>query len=103
MFEELKTIACDVFKSISKLNTVFMHDIFNTKDISYQVRDNHIVYQHKFKGITYGKHTFAYYGTHIWNALANQAKESTDIVNFKSLFKTWEGPNYQCNMCDVLS
>ncbi len=78
-----------------------MHDIFKTKDLSYQVRDNHTVYLPKFKGITYGKHTFAYYESHIWNALPNQVKESTDFKGFKSLFKTWEEPNCQCNMCDV--
>ncbi len=55
----IKTIACEVFKSINKLNHVFMHDIFKTKDLSYQLRDNHTVYQPKFKGITYSKHTFA--------------------------------------------
>ncbi len=50
----IKTIACKVFNSINKLNTVFMHDIFKTKDLSYQLRDIHTVYQPKFKGITYG-------------------------------------------------
>ncbi len=85
----IKTIACEVFKSINKLNPVFMHDIFKTKDLSYQLRDNDIVYQPKFKGITYGKHTFAYYGSHIWNALLNQVKESTDLKGFKILLKTW--------------
>ncbi len=80
-----------------------MHDIFKTKDLSYQLRDNHTVDQPKFKGITYGKHTFAYHGSHIWNAFANQVKESTDLKGFKSLLKTWEGPNCQFNMCDVLN
>ncbi len=96
----MKTIACEVFKSINKLNHVFMYGIFKTKDLSYQLRDNHTVYQPKCKGITYGKYTFAYYGSHIWNALPNQVKESTDLQGFKSLLKTWEGPNCQCNMFD---
>ncbi len=81
-----------------------MHDIFKTKDLSYQLRDNHTVHLPKFKGITYIKHTFAYYvSRHIWNALPNQVKESNDIINFKSLLKTQEGPNCQCTMCDVLN
>ncbi len=80
-----------------------MNDIFKTKDLSYQLRDNHTVYQPKCKGITYGKHTFAYHGSHIWNALPNQVKESTDLKCFKSLLKTLERLNCQCNMCDVLN
>ncbi len=62
-----------------------MHDIFKTKDLSYQPRDNHTVYH---ICTTYGKHTFAYYGSHIWNDLPNQVKESTDLKGFKSLLKT---------------
>ncbi len=77
-----------MFKSINKLNHVFVNNIVKTKDFSYQLRDNHTVYEPNFKGITYGKH---------------QVKESTDYKGFKSLLKTWEGPNYQCNMCDVLN
>ncbi len=63
MYKEFKTVACEVFKFINKLNPIFMHDIFKTKDLSYQLRVNHTVYQPKFKGITYGTHTFAYYGS----------------------------------------
>ncbi len=33
----IKTIACEVCKSINKLNHVNMHDIFKTKDFSYQL------------------------------------------------------------------
>ncbi len=80
-----------------------MHDVFRTKDLFYQLRDNHTNYQAKFKSITYGKHKFAYYGSHIWNALPNQVKEITNMHTFHSLLKTWEEPNCQCNMCDVLN
>ncbi len=101
--DHCRTYPGDVFQSTNKLNPVFMNDIFKTKDLSYQLRDNHTVYQPKFKGITYGKHTSAYYGNHIWNALHNQVKERTDLRSFKSPPKTWEGPNCQCNKCDVLN
>ncbi len=60
-----------------------MYNIFKTRDLSYQLRENHTVYQPKFKGITYGKHTFAYHGSHIWNPLPNQVKESTNLKRFK--------------------
>ncbi len=99
----IKTIACEVFKSINKLNPIFMHNIFKTKDLSYQLRDNHTVYQPKFKDITYVRHIFAYHGSQIWNTLPNQVKESTDIISFKRLLKTWEGFKCQSNMCDVLN
>ncbi len=49
------------------------------------------------------KATFSYYGTHTWNSLPNNIKESTSLNNFKTMLKAWEGPKCQCSMCNVLS
>ena len=40
-----------------------------TKDLSYELKDSHTIVQPKIKGMTYGKHTFAYYGTYFCNDL----------------------------------
>ncbi len=77
--------------------------MFQVKDITYNLRDSNILCQPKFNKITYGKKTFSYYGTHIWNSLPNNIKESTSIDNFKTMLKAWEGPKCQCSMCNVLS
>ncbi len=45
---------------------------------------------------------FKYYGAHIWNLLPNESKETADIVSFKSLIMTWEGPKCHSNMCNIL-
>ncbi len=84
----MKTMECEVFKFVNKLNTVFMHDIFTTK---YQLINRYPVFQLNFEDITYGKQTFAYYRSQMWNALPNQIKEYMDIISFKSLLKIWEG------------
>ncbi len=34
--------------------------------------------------------------------LPNEIKETSDILSFKSLIMTWEGPKCQCNMCNIL-
>ncbi len=89
--------------SVNKCKPVFMHDIFKTKDLSYQLRDSHNVFQTKFKSIRHGKCTFACYGSHIWNVLPNQVMQYTDILRFKSLLKTWEVLKCQCNMSEFLN
>jgi hypothetical protein len=95
----IKTIASEVFKSLNDLNPIFMSEMFTVKDISYDLRDSNILFQPKFKKITYGKNTFKYYGSHIWNLLPNDVKTCTDINSFKLLLKTWEGPKCQCTIC----
>ncbi len=41
----------------------------------------------RFNQITYGKNTFKYYGSHIWNSLPESIKTSTSTDVFKSLLK----------------
>ncbi len=101
--KRIKTIASEVFKSLNNLNPAFMNKMFDVKDVSYGLRDSQILIQPKFKKITYGKNTFKYYGTHIWNLLPNNIKICESLNTFKTLLKVWEGPKCQCNMCNALN
>ncbi len=73
------------------------------KDIIYDLRDSNILCQSTFNKITYGKKTFSYYGTHIWNSLLNNIKQCTRFDNFKIMLRAHEGPKCQCSMCNVLN
>ena len=98
--KRLKSICIEVFKSLNQLNPKFMNAMFEKKEISYDLRDSHILIQPPFKKITYGKNTFKYFGSHLWNLLPNDMKACTTLDNFKSMMDSWEGPNCQCNMCN---
>ncbi len=71
----------EVFKSLHDLNATFMNEMFNIKKLKYSLMDSYIIYQPKFEKVTYGKNTFKYYCSHILN-----------LLPFKSLIMTWEGP-----------
>ncbi len=98
----IKTIAMDVFKSLHDLNPKFMKDIFNMKGLKYSLKDSNIIYRPKFEKITYDKNTFKWYGSHVWNLLPNEIKETAVILSFKNLIMTWYGPKCECNMCNLL-
>ncbi len=51
----IKNIANDVFKSVHDLNPTFMKEIFNIKEISYDLTDKYIMHLPRFNNITYGK------------------------------------------------
>ena len=97
----IKSIACEVFKSLNELNPGFMKDMFQEKDMPYDLRDDHLLVQPKFKKISYGKNTFRYYGSHIWNSLPVKYKSSTSLDAFKEHLKSWDGPKCKCPMCDI--
>ncbi len=96
----VKAIVSEVFKSLSNLNPNCMK-MFEAKDITYDLRYSKFVKQSLNK-ITYGKKTFSYYGTHIWNSIPNNIKICTSLDNFKTMIKPWEGPKCQCSMYNIL-
>ena len=98
----IKIIALEVFKSLNDLNPPFMKDMFTPKNVTYELRDGNLLIQPKFKKVTYGRNSFKYYGSHIWNLLPNEIKNSTDVEDFKTLIKAWDGPTCQCAMCTLL-
>ncbi len=49
----LRRIKGEVIKSLNDLNPSFMKEMFQKKDVLYDLRDSHISYQPIFKKITY--------------------------------------------------
>jgi hypothetical protein len=100
--KRLKSIACEVFKSLNDLNPIFMKRMFNLKDTEYDLRNTHILVQPKFDKMRYGKATFSYYGAHLWNLLPNDIKVCETLSNFKDILRMWDGPACQCSLCDFM-
>lgn len=95
----LRSIAIEVFKCVHNLNTTVLNDLFTVKETERTLRDPSILLVPRFNKIQYGKKTFSYYGSHLWNLLPNDIKRSVSISEFKHLIFTWEGPACSCNIC----
>ncbi len=59
-----------------------MNQMFDAKSIAYDLRNCNVLFQPKWQKVTYGKHTFKYYGSHIWNLLPNEIMSCTEIDKF---------------------
>ena len=86
--KRIKTVACEVFKSLQDLNPVFMKEMFSEKVDVYDMRDNYKLQMKRFKKMRYGKGSFSYYGAHIWNMLPANFKMCINITSFKKLLST---------------
>ncbi len=64
----IKTISTEVFKAVHDLNSTFMKEMFNRKEIWYDIKDKYIMHLPRLNKITYGKNTFKYYASHILNS-----------------------------------
>ncbi len=51
----LRIISTKVFKSLNNLNLIFMKEMFNVKETSYNLRDSSLMYLPSFNKIMYGK------------------------------------------------
>ncbi len=49
---KINAIACEVFKFLNDLNSRFIKEMFEKKDVVYDLRDSHSLYQPIFKKIT---------------------------------------------------
>ncbi len=92
-----------MFKSLKNVIPSFMKEMFNVKETCYNLSDSSLMCLQSFNKIMYGKPTFKYYGSHLWNILPNDIKKCMDPDTFKTLIMSWDGPRCQCNLCNVLS
>ena len=67
---------------------------------TFQVQQS--VYPTRVNQTTFGTRSIRYDGAKIWNHLPNSLKSAETLEIFKSLIKTWEGPNCKCNFCKHL-
>ena len=102
LLSRMKSIAIEVFKSVHNLNPEFLNELFELNKCKYGLRDPFRLIPPKFNTIKYGKQSFSYYGSHIWNSLPNEYKLCVDFNGFKELINKWDGPKCSCCMCAIV-
>ena len=95
----IKDILLDVYKTTNGTNPSFLCDLFTSSDIPYDVRDPYILVQPKVRTEKYGKHSFRYFGSKVWNELPMEMKNASDLEHFKSCIESWTGPECSCSSC----
>ena len=64
-----KNTATEVFKGVNNINVSFMSNMFQVKPYECGLRRKKNVTKPKLKAIKYGKCSFKYIGSHIWNTI----------------------------------
>ena len=91
----LRVLALEVFRSVNKLNPVYMQSLFeknvNSKrykdDLKVPIRDS----------VTFGDKSVGVFGPHIWNMLQAELKRETSYGKFKTQVNNWFGPKRICS------
>ena len=89
----------EIFKCLSYENPPFMWNLFERKDLTYNLRSGSLLKLPKAKATTYGTSSLAFMGSILWNSLPDNIKDSPSFNKFKILIKEWKGENCKCKNC----
>ena len=95
----MRYLSIEIYKTLNNLNPGYMKDIFQVQQSAYPTRRPYKIKVSRVNQTTFGTRSIWYEGAKIWNHLPNSLKLAETLEIFKSLIKTWEGPNCKCNFC----
>ena len=85
----IKFVAIQMYKVRKETAPLYIQELFETHTTSYDMRDNDKFSVPFFNTITYGKKSFRYYGSKLWNNLPNEIKQNGSLSTFKSGLSSW--------------
>ena len=94
----MRYVAVEVLKCLNGLNPKYVSQLFERKDVQYGLRHDNLILPN-FNTNRYGRKSFTYNGSHLWNTLPQSIKAANSLIHFKKLIKDWIGPNCTCDMC----
>ena len=98
----MRYLCIEIYKTLNNLNPGYMKDIFQVQQSAYSTRRPYNIKVPRVNQRTFGNRSIRYEGAKTWNHLPNSFKLAETLEIFKSLIKTWEGPNCKCNFCKHL-
>ena len=97
--KNLQKLRLEVFKTLNSLNPSYLWDLFNTKQIEYNLRIKNLVKLPQLKTHAFGRHSVTFRGSILWNTLSDDIKSCENVAAFKKKIKTWNGVNCSCKLC----
>ena len=95
----IRTIAIETFKCLYQLSPLYLHDLVHFKSSSRSFRYSNMLEVPTVRTTTYGKQSFRFEATHIWNSLPNHVRQVDNYKEFVRLVRIWEGQTCRCAMC----
>ena len=95
----LRIIAIETFKILHKSSPVFLQDLINIKNYSYNFRYTNTADIPTVRTTRYGLRSLRYSAPKIWNSLPYELRDTTNLNQFRALINTWTEPSCSCIVC----
>ena len=95
----LQLLLTEIYKTVHNLNPTFMTQVFEKKDVSYNLRESNSLTLPKANTTLYGIDTVRYIGKKLWQVLPTEIKESKSLEVFKQKIKLIKNFDCSCRLC----
>jgi hypothetical protein len=83
----LSQLLCEVYKTVNRLNPIFMQNLFQIKTVSYSLRNQQLLSLPPARSQRFGTQSFLFRGSFLWNLIPDKIKLQVSIDRFKTLLK----------------
>ena len=97
--KNLQNLMVEIYKSMNHLNPEYMWDFFVKKDVPYNLRTKELCKLPSVSSQRYGINSLSFRGSLLWNALSDDLKLATSLVEFKQEIRCWDGNICTCYIC----
>ena len=97
--ERQRMICIQVYKIVNGICPSYLHDLLETKETTYSLRDPYLLIQPRVNTVKHGLLSFRYHGAKIWNGLPANIKSASSIKVFKQLINAWSDTLCSCSFC----
>ena len=95
----LQLLMMEIFKTKSHLYPPFMKDIFQERNVNYNLRHGNDAQLLKVQSTSFGIETINYLGSRLWQLLPQEIKQPNTFFIFKKRIKCWKGGECNCRLC----
>ena len=96
-----RNLCIEIYKTLNDLNPSFMREIFETRKTKRAVRERYKINLEipRVNQASFGTKSLRFYGPKIWNSLPYHIKSTENLLCFKNVIKSWNGPFCNCKVC----
>ena len=96
--KNLHTIMLEVIKALNYLNPSYLWDLFNMKQVDYNLKTKNLVVLPQIEAQTCGANSIIFGGSILWNALTDDIKACTNMAAFKQKVVGWKEEICNCKL-----
>ena len=101
-YEELLTLAIEMYKSKYILSTDILNNLFSENIYTGPVLRSQLEFNlPRVNTVRYGHDSLRYLGAKIWCLVPEQIKSANSVLQFKTMIKSWVPDQCPCRLCKL--